>query len=39
MNKAPFAQIQLTLSETKGTAAVEFYSKCQLVADFVAKVG
>jgi len=32
MSKTPFAQIQLPLSETNGTAAVEFYSKCQLVA-------
>ena len=32
MSKTPFAQIQLPLSETNGTAAVEFYPKCQLVA-------
>jgi hypothetical protein len=31
-SKTPFVQIQLPLSETNGTAAVEFYSKCQLVA-------
>jgi len=32
MSKTPFTQIQLPLSETKGTAAVEFNSKCPLVA-------
>jgi hypothetical protein len=30
MSKTPFAQIQLPLSETNGTAPVEFYSKCPL---------
>jgi hypothetical protein len=38
MSKTPFAQIQLPLSETNGTAAVEFYSKCQLVAHRVISV-